>query len=134
MKKAGIEPWKDLFQTLRRSCDTEWKQTYPAYAVDSWLGHSGRVSEKHYLMIPDELLDQVAGLGAAESAAKCAAVGSRTESQRVARCESEPDRQAAETPSNTGVFVPNDIENATAPPGTRTPDPLIKSQLLYQLS
>jgi len=61
--RAGMKPWSDVFQTLRRSCATEWKQTYPAYAVDAWLGHSSRVSEKHYLMIPDELWDRVGRAG-----------------------------------------------------------------------
>ena len=28
-----------------RSCATEWKQSYPAYTIDSWLGHSRQASE-----------------------------------------------------------------------------------------
>ncbi len=141
VQKAGLEPWKDLFQALRRSCDTEWKQTFPAYAVDGWLGHSGQVSEKHYLMVPDDLWDRAAGLdeqgaekSAAECAAKSAAVGSRTESQGVAAEESDTVVSVDHNPANIGVFAPYGPENVTAPPGTRTPDPLIKSQLLCQLS
>jgi integrase len=88
VKRAGMEAWSDVFQTLRRSCATEWKQSYPAYAVDAWLGHSARVSEKYYLMIPEDLWDRVGSApstvperGAAESAAQSAAAGTRTELQ-----------------------------------------------------
>ena len=74
--RAGLTPWSDLSQTLYRSCATEWKQTYPAYAVDTWLGHSERVSKEHYLMIPDQLWDRVSrgpdkvDKGAAQGAAE----------------------------------------------------------------
>jgi len=82
VKRAGMKPWSDVFQTLRRSCATEWKESYPAFAVDAWLGHSGRVSEKHYLMIPDELWDRVGGAGV-DDAAGGAAIGA-TEGPRTA--------------------------------------------------
>ena len=73
--RARLTPWSDLSQTLHRSCATEWKQTYPAYAVDAWLGHSVRVS-KEIILMPDELWDRVGrgqdkvGTGAAQGAAE----------------------------------------------------------------
>ena len=58
---AGVAPWKDAFQTLRRSREIEWAQSYPQYAVSMWIGHSIQVSGKHYAtIIPDELFDSVA--------------------------------------------------------------------------
>ncbi len=105
LKRAGIEPWKDCFQALRRSCDTELKQTFPSYAVDAWLGHSGPVSEKHYLMITDELWGRAGDYGnqsAGQSAAECAAANSRIDSQRLAKGESANDMTFHETAENTG--------------------------------
>ena len=43
-------------------------------------------------------------------------------------------REAEEYATNRGENVDSAHQNNTAPPGTRTPDPLIKSQLLCQLS
>jgi len=60
IRKAGLTPWDDLLQTLRRSCETEWLAgSVPHYAVAKWLGHGIEVSEKHYAMIPSMVLDQV---------------------------------------------------------------------------
>ena len=94
----AIDPWKDLFQALRRSCDTELKQTYSTYAVDAWLGHSRQVSENHYLMIPDDLWDRVAG----KSTAKSTAASSRTDSQGAASGQDDKDVSYHETPINRG--------------------------------
>ena len=68
VQRAGIEPWEDLFQALRRAAETDLAQCYPQYVVSRWVGHSIKVSEKHYLQIPDELYE-TASRGAAESAA-----------------------------------------------------------------
>jgi len=61
MEAAGIAPWDDTWQTLRRSCEIEWAQRYPQYAVSRWIGHSITVSGRHYAnAIPASLYDQVA--------------------------------------------------------------------------
>jgi integrase len=73
MAKANVEPWDDLWQTLRRSCEIEWAQTYPQYAVSRWIGHSITVSGRHYVnAIPDELFDRVAGRPASPQATEAA--------------------------------------------------------------
>ncbi len=86
---AGLEPWPDLFQTLRRSCETQMAMTVPQHAVSAWIGHSELVSARHYLQVTDELFQRITGntegtthgLRAAESAAESAAVKPGTESQ-----------------------------------------------------
>ncbi len=61
-ERVGIKPWGDMFQTLRRSCEIEWAQVHPQYAVSRWIGHSITVSGKHYVNnVPDELFDRVSG-------------------------------------------------------------------------
>ena len=64
-RRAGVEPWKRLWQTLRQSCEQEWAmEGVPQFAVSLWMGHSMTVSGRHYANnIPDELFARVAGLG-----------------------------------------------------------------------
>lgn len=58
-KRAGVEPWQRLWQTLRQSCEKEWAMTFPQYAVSKWIGHSITVSGRHYANhVPDELFDK----------------------------------------------------------------------------
>ena len=78
VERAGVEMWKDTWQTLRRSCEIEWAQSYPQYAVSRWIGHSITVSGRHYAnAIPDELFEKVAvprnGTGPANRSKKQAA-------------------------------------------------------------
>jgi integrase len=58
---AGVAPWKDAFQTLRRSCEKQWAMEYPQFAVSKWIGHSITVSGRHYANdVPDELYARAA--------------------------------------------------------------------------
>ena len=80
IKRAGIPSWEDLFQALRRSCETEWSLTYPAHVTAAWLGHSEAVARKHYLQVPEHLYEQVTQGGSPESdgrAVKSYAAGPR---------------------------------------------------------
>lgn len=72
---AGVEPWSDPFHCLRRSCQTEWVQDFPEYAVAAWIGNSTVVARRHYLKIPADLTARAAGLN--QSAAKSDAVPAR---------------------------------------------------------
>ncbi len=130
LKRAEVEPFGRCFQVLRQSCETEWSNSLPAHAIAAWLGHSEVVSREHYLQVTSEMFDKATG----KSAAECAAVCSRTDSHGVASGDDAKVVSHADEPTKTGVSGSQDTENATAPPGIRTPDPLIKSQLLCQLS
>jgi len=57
IKRAGLVPWDDLLQTLRRSAETDFAKRYPQHAVSRWIGHSMAVSEWHYLQVDGEILD-----------------------------------------------------------------------------
>ena len=59
-RRAGLEKWKDAFQVLRRNRETDWAQEYPQYVVSRWMGHNIRVSDRHYLQVPEELYEKVA--------------------------------------------------------------------------
>ena len=66
MEAAGVEPWDQTWQTLRRSREVEWMNEWIApYLVCKWLGHTISVSARHYtIAIPDEVLARVTGRGA----------------------------------------------------------------------
>ncbi len=93
--------------------------------MSAWLGHSEAVSLKHYLSVSDELFDKVSQ-PLEKSAAECS---------RIERNQAEPDTsEAFLADDDNACFIGLNVENRTAPPGTRTPDPLIKNQLLCHLS
>jgi len=84
--RAGVEQWDAFWQTLRRSCEIEWAQKYPQYAVSKWIGHSITVSGRHYTnSIPDELFDTVSGISAAQNTAQHTAESARTEQKIQSR-------------------------------------------------
>lgn len=60
IRRAGMERWPDLYQTLRRSCETDWALAFSMHAAAVWTGHSIAVSAKHYLQIPQELYERAA--------------------------------------------------------------------------
>lgn len=55
IQRAGLAPWRHVFQQLRRDCENEWKLRFPAWAVHRWIGHSAAVSDKYYESVPDDL-------------------------------------------------------------------------------
>lgn len=60
---AGLDPWPQPFQELRRWRARTWKQHHPEWVVDAWMGHSLSVSRKFYLSVPDEQYRAVADAG-----------------------------------------------------------------------
>ena len=101
--RAGLVPWDDLLQTLRRSAETDFAKRHPQHAVSKWVGHSMAVSEQHYLQVDDEILDAATRSDsridpsqerpqsetattsdASKRAAESAAVGPRTSKKHVA--------------------------------------------------
>ena len=69
--RAGIEPWADCFQTLRRSRETEWNKRHPAHVVAYWMGHSMQVSAKHYLQVTEDDFNEAADIGDEKCVQKC---------------------------------------------------------------
>ena len=63
-RRANLEPWTSWCQVLRRNCETDWAQEHPQYVVSTWIGHDITVSARHYLQVPKDLYDKVAGLKA----------------------------------------------------------------------
>jgi hypothetical protein len=82
-KKAGVEPWERLWQTLRSSCEKEWAMSHAQFAVRKWIGHSITVSGRHYAnAVPDELFDRAAGIKTAIAPADADPSSAQRQAQR----------------------------------------------------
>ncbi len=114
IERAGVEPWRDLWQVMRRSREKEWAMRFPQYAVSQWIGHSIQVSGKHYVNgVPDELFDQ-----AAQNAAQHPAASGCTDSQT----DHADERESTFCDQEQGYATQcNQTERVSE--GIRTPDP-----------
>ncbi|MCC7389537.1 MAG: tyrosine-type recombinase/integrase [Phycisphaerales bacterium] len=80
IEAAGVEPWDDTWQCLRRSCEVQWmNEGIAPYLVARWLGHSLTVSARHYtLAMPDEVLARVTGRKVTQKVTQHASAPERT--------------------------------------------------------
>ena len=61
LKRAGVEPWKRLFHSMRATRQTELESAgYPRHVVCAWLGNTEAVAERHYLLVSEEDFAQAA--------------------------------------------------------------------------
>ena len=51
--RVGVVPWPKLFVNLRASARTDLQEIFPSHVCDSWMGHSTRIAERHYLQTTD---------------------------------------------------------------------------------
>lgn len=62
MDKAQVSRWRKPYQSLRSSCENDWKEMGVAEATYcAWLGHSTRVSRDHYAAPTDREYRQITG-------------------------------------------------------------------------
>ncbi|QKK10199.1 MAG: site-specific integrase [Planctomycetota bacterium] len=80
MEAAGVEPWDQTWQTLRRSREVEWmNEGIAPYLVCKWLGHTLTVSARHYtIAVPDEVLAKVTGRKVTQNVTQHASASERT--------------------------------------------------------
>jgi integrase len=97
IRRAGVEPWPKLFHNLRASRETELAAQFPLHVVVSWIGHTERIAQKHYLQVPDDYFALAARSDSAPDSAQTA--------QNTAQHRERTERaRNTETPANTGVF------------------------------
>ena len=61
MERAGIKTWPKLFQNLRTSCSTELRREFPDYVEATWIGHSVKIANKHYVQVIDDDFTRAVG-------------------------------------------------------------------------
>jgi integrase len=56
IKRAGLNEWPKMFQMFRQTRRSEWLDAgVPAAYVNAWLGHSGNVGDKHYMVLSETI-------------------------------------------------------------------------------
>jgi integrase len=153
LKGAKVAAWEDLFQTLRRNAVQDLREKLKdPWAVTAIAGHSEEVERKYYLgRVRQADLDRITGAGGdartAELLDMWGKLGTDQQSRLLALLRAATVREQTGTKTGTtrdSENVDAEVEkrkepgkpgsNRSAPRRTRTFDPLIKSQLLYQLS
>lgn len=49
MRKAGVEPWAALFNSMRSSAETDIAREFGVHLAGEWVGNSVKVALKHYV-------------------------------------------------------------------------------------
>lgn len=110
IKAAKLKPWEDMFQTLRRSCETHLISLgHPHHVVSDWLGHSVQVSKDHYLMVTSEDFAKATRLlqdskAAQKSGADSGAVSDRERVQEPAQSGKAPKANRSKNAKSPGKF------------------------------
>jgi len=104
LAKAGITPWPQLFQSLRKTRATELAREHPRHVATAWLGHTESVAERHYWQVTEE--DFLKALGAAQKAAQSGAETSGIERKTVLVPIPEP-VELMQDAAKTGIVYTN---------------------------
>ena len=79
IESVGAVPWPKTFVNLRATRRTELEHLFPSHVVNSWLGHSAKVAEKHYLQIRPDDWKKAALLDVSENCSIGAGISAHTE-------------------------------------------------------
>jgi hypothetical protein len=60
--RAGIVLWKKPFQNMRATCATDLADRYPGHVCEAWLGHMGKIADKHYRQVTESHFERAAGI------------------------------------------------------------------------
>jgi len=98
LKRAKIKPWPKLFHAMRGSCETDLVQDgkYPLKAVTTWMGHSYKVAEKHYLRVTEDEFDRAVKFGAVKSGNNASVINLDT--QNTGESDFSPSAKAVRNP------------------------------------
>ena len=127
--KAKLKPWEDMFQTLRRSCETHMISVgHPHHVVSEWIGHSVQVSRDHYLMVISADFEKATGQkvlpkGVEKSGAFSGAVSDREGSQERAQLGKASKTVRPKKAKSPGNFQGSRVcaTSCLAPPGGLEP-------------
>lgn len=60
IRRAGLQPWPNLFHALRKSCETDLVRQFPLPHVAKWLGNSDAIAYRHYVDVTDSAFKEAA--------------------------------------------------------------------------
>jgi hypothetical protein len=81
--RAGLKPWRKLFQNLRSTRETELARKHPLHVVCAWIGNSQLIAAKHYLQVTDEDFEKAVGQKAQRNALQSGVIRRSTASPSV---------------------------------------------------
>lgn len=61
IQKAGVKPWKKLWQNLRVTRVNELRAIYQPHVVNAWMGHTEAIAQAHYTEVYDEDFQRAIG-------------------------------------------------------------------------
>ena len=131
IKAAKVQPWPNLWQTLRASSERNMLNTgIPAYAAAMFHGHSLQTSSKHYAnMVPDEIFERVSNGGnpagdiAGEKALSLAGNAGKSEEMQGTQKTDKP-RSCKHLPAKHAVSVKGGRGDLNPRPSGSQPDAL----------
>ena len=54
LNNAGVAPWSNLFNNMRKSAVTDAAKWLPSHIVNAWFGHSEVISIEFYRQVTEE--------------------------------------------------------------------------------
>ncbi len=115
IRKAGLEPWPNLWRNCRASRQTELENSFPTHVVCAWLGNSPAVAHRHYLRVTDGHFDQALTPGA-----QCGANPTKTVQNNGDQDGTNQDTARGRINAETRVFPAKPIKNATPSKGLKS--------------
>lgn len=58
IRRAGLKPWKRVFQNMRSTPETELAEQFAMHVVNRWIGNTESVAVQHYLQVTNEHFDR----------------------------------------------------------------------------
>ena len=107
VRRAGLEPWPKLFQTLRATRETELAAVLPLHVVTAWCGNTPQVALSHYLMTTSDHHAQASSLDVVVQSAdqEAARNPARYTSESGGTGENQK-QEPLETPMSSKEFCP----------------------------
>jgi len=62
-RRAGIALWPKPWQNMRATRETELLEEFPLHVVVAWLGHSAKISTRHYAQVTDDHISKALLMG-----------------------------------------------------------------------
>ena len=92
IKKAGVEAWPKVVQSLRASCSSDFARTLAPHIAAAICGHTQQIAQEHYWMVSTSdlkgagLVFSGAGKGEASPEVKTEPVGGGEEKPEAEKC------------------------------------------------
>lgn len=92
IKKAGVQPWPKVVQSLRASCASDFARTLAPHIAAAICGHTQQIAQEHYWMVSTSdlkgagLVFSGAGKGEASPEVKTEPVGGGEEKPEAEKC------------------------------------------------